>query len=61
MGLRPKSPASACGDKTRSSDRTHFACPSKTRAKHILDIDGIAVGALIGRLHDAAGGVDGNA
>ena len=23
-------------------------------AKHILDIDGIAVGALIGRLHDAA-------
>ena len=30
-------------------------------AKHILDIDGIAVGALIGRLHDAAAGVDANA
>ena len=30
-------------------------------AKHILDIDGIAVGALIGRLHDTAAGVDANA
>ena len=29
-------------------------------AKHILDIDGIAVGALIGGLHDAAAGVDAN-